>query len=114
MAYEPKNPHLSPNRVQKISKDLITDCKKDRELAFESYKYFKAQAEENPQDNTAKGLMVDCLKVMQSSKNNVVKILNLIVKMEDSVSANSELGKTTASKGPLNPIFHDLSKLLND
>jgi hypothetical protein len=54
--------------------------------------------------------MVDALKVAQASKNNVVKILNLIVKMEDNSSEN----KTKASKGPENSVFNELNNLLKD
>jgi len=54
--------------------------------------------------------MVDCLKVAQASKNNVIKILNLVVKMEE----GNEPTKTKANKGTTNSTFSDLDNLLNE
>jgi hypothetical protein len=65
--------------------------------------------DENPQDSAAKTLMVDTLKVAQASKNNVVKILNLVIKMEDTGT-----DKTKASKGTENSVFNELDTLLKD
>jgi len=107
--YVPKNPHLGPSRIQKICKDLIKEAAEDRELALEAHRYFKRQAEDND-DGASKQLMVDSLKVAQSSKNNVVKILNLVIKMEESSSDNL----TKASKGAENSVFSELDKLIND
>jgi len=67
--YTPKTRALSPTRIQKICKDLIGESGDDRGLALEAHKFFKAMVEENPQDNAAKQLMVDCLKAAQTSKN---------------------------------------------
>lgn len=106
--YTPKPPNFN-----KLAKNLIDDCKKDRTLAFDAYKYFKDISEENPQDNAAKSLMVDCLKIMQSSKTNVVKILNLVVKMEEAAPVKTGIGKTTASKGPENSLFNSIDDIIN-
>ena len=108
--YIPKNSILGPTRVQRITKKLIDESGEDRNLALEAHRFFKAMVDENPQDAAAKNLMVDALKVAQASKNNVVKILNLIVKMEDNSSEN----KTKASKGPENSVFNELNNLLKD
>ena len=108
--YVPKTSHLSPTRIQKLAKDLISEAKDDRELALNTHRFFRQMVDENPQDSTAKSLMVDCLKVAQASKNNVIKILNLVVKMEDSV----DVGKTKANKGTMNSTFSDLDNLLNE
>ena len=108
--YVPKTAHLSPTRIQKIAKDLISEAKDDRELALNTHKFFRQMVDENPQDSTAKSLMVDCLKVAQAPKNNVIKILNLVVKMEDSI----DVGKTKANKGTTNSTFSDLDNLLNE
>jgi hypothetical protein len=110
MAYVPKNPHLSPNRIQKIAKDLVGEAKADRDLALQTHKFFRQMVDENPQDSTAKSLMVDCLKVAQASKNNVIKILSLVVKMNDAMDS----GKTKANKGSENSVFSELDNLLND
>lgn len=110
--YEPKVAHLNPNRIQKIAKDLIGESKQDRDLALATHKFFRAMVDENPQDSTAKQLMVDCLKVAQASKNNVIKVLSLVAKMQNDAAPTAD--KTKASKGNENSVFSELDNLLND
>ena len=108
--YIPKNSILGPTRVQRIAKKLIDEAAEDRNLALDAHRFFRAMVDENPQDAAAKGLMVDALKVAQASKNNVVKILNLVIKKEESTSDT----KTKASKGTENSVFNELDNLLKD
>ena len=108
--YVPKNSILGPTRIQRIAKKLIEESAEDRSLALDAHRFFRAMVDENPQDAAAKGLMVDSLKVAQASKNNVVKILNLVIKMEESTPD----GKTKASKGAENSVFNELDNLLKD
>ena len=72
------------NRMLKIGKSILDDARQDRQLALESHRYFKEMVEisENT-DNDAKRLMVECLKLAQSSKNNSIKTLSLMVKLEE-------------------------------
>ena len=105
--YIPKNSLLGPTRVQRIAKKLIDEAAEDRQLALDAHRFFRAMVDENPQDAAAKGLMVDALKVAQASKNNVVKILNLVVKMEDNKTLKSAAGSP-------NSVFNELDNLLND
>lgn len=107
--YIPKNSLLGPTRIQRIAKKLIDEAGEDRKLALDAHRFFRTMIDENPQDSAAKSLMVETLKVAQASKNNVIKILSLVIKMEDS----SE-GKTKASKGSPNSVFTELDNLLND
>lgn len=110
--YIPKNPAFGPNRFQKIAKDLIKESSEDRKLALETHKFFREMVAANSNDSTAKNLMVECLKVAQASKNNVIKILNLVVKMEEAGVLPQD--KTKASKGTANTAFAELSELLHD
>jgi len=111
--YVPKTSHMSVTRIQKIAKDLVGESKIDRDLALEAHRYFKKMVEENPQDSTAKQLMVDCLKVAQASKNNVIKVLSLVAKMNMDTTVIQD--KTKAStKGTENSVFSELDNLLND
>ena len=107
--YIPKNSLLGPTRVQRIAKKLIDEAAEDRQLALDAHRFFRQMVDENPQDAASKGLMVDALKVAQASKNNVVKILNLVVKMEESNNT-----ATKNSKGPENSVFTELDNLLNE
>ena len=111
--YVPKVAHLNPNRIQKIAKDLIGEAKQDRDLALVTHKFFRAMVDENPQDSTAKQLMVDCLKVAQASKNNVIKILSLVSKMNNDAVVIGDKTKAN-SKGTENSVFSELDNLLND
>jgi hypothetical protein len=109
--YIPKVPVLNKNRVQRIAKKLIEEAGEDRRLALEAHRFFRQMVDENPNDGAAKSLMVDSLKVAQSSKNNVVKILNLVVKMEEATTED----KTKASgKGSSNNVFSQFDKLLDE
>jgi len=108
--YIPKNSLLGPTRVQRIAKKLIDEAGEDRNLALEAHRFFRAMVDENPQDAAAKNLMVDTLKVAQASKNNVVKILNLVIKMEET---NPDT-RTKASKGSENSVFNELNNLINE
>lgn len=112
--YVPKVAHLNPNRIQKIAKDLIGEAKEDRDLALHTHKFFRAMVDENPQDSTAKQLMVDCLKVAQASKNNVIKILSLVSKMNNDATSHTGDKTKATSKGTENSVFSELDNLLND
>ena len=107
--YIPKTAILGPTRIQRIAKKLIDEAGEDRKLALEAHRFFRAMVDENPQDAAAKNLMVDTLKVAQASKNNVVKIINLMIKMEE-----MPRDKTKASKGSENSVFSELDNLLNE
>jgi len=108
--YIPKNSVMGPTRVQRIAKKLIEEAAEDRKLALEAHRYFREMVDENPQDAAAKNLLVDTLKVAQASKNNVVKILNLMVKMEE-VGVEKQ---TKSSQGSPNAVFNELDHLLNE
>lgn len=107
--YIPKTAILGSTRIQRIAKKLIDEAGEDRKLALEAHRFFRAMVDENPQDAAAKNLMVDTLKVAQASKNNVVKVINLMIKMEE-----LPRDKTKASKGAENSVFNELDNLLNE
>jgi hypothetical protein len=86
--YVPKNSLLGPTRVQRIAKKLIDEAAEDRQLALDAHRFFRQMVDE---------------------KNNVVKILNLVVKMEESNNT-----ATKNSKGPENSVFTELDNLLNE
>jgi hypothetical protein len=107
--YIPKNNPLGGTRLQQIAKKLIEEAKEDRSLALDTHRFFREMVDENPQDSAAKGLMVDCLKVAQASKNNVVKIIGLMIKMEDVASDRTKSAATTPAS-----VFSELDNLTND
>lgn len=107
--YIPKTPYLAQTKLQKIAKKLIDESDEDRRLALEAHQYFKQRIEENPADNVSKALMVDCLKVAQSSKQNVVKVITIMAKMND----KDEPEKTKAS-GETESLWSDLDRKINE
>jgi hypothetical protein len=92
--YKLKNDPLDKTRLQKIAKNIVDEAKEDRAVALDAYKYFKEMVEENPQDNAAKTLMVECLKLAQGSKTNVIKAMEVVVKLETVQAKNAEKGTT--------------------
>jgi histone H3/H4 len=101
--YKLKTPVLDYNRLQKICKQIMDDSKEDRTLALDAHRYFRQMVEENPQDASAKNLMVDCLKLAQSSKTNTIKAVDLLVKLQDAFSTGEEAQAST--------IFNQLDKM---
>mgnify|MGYP003651481335 CR=1 FL=1 len=110
--YIPKTSLLSPLRIGRITKKLIDECNDDRERALETHRFFRQLVDENPQDGAAKALMVECLKVAQTSKNHVTKLLNLAVKLEEIQITNNETSKATGKKA--SSVFSELDTMLND
>jgi len=80
--YVLKNPPLDKNRIQKTCKKVIDEANEDRKLALETHRFFRQMLDENPQDSTAKNLMVDCLKLAQTSKTSILKVVDLLIKLE--------------------------------
>jgi hypothetical protein len=105
--YTLKNPVLDHNRLQKVCKQTLDDAKEDRQLALELHRYFRERVEENPQDTVSKNLMVDCLKLAQSSKSNIHRTLDIIVKLENSFGAKDASGGNQDMFSQLSDILHD-------
>jgi len=62
----------------------------DRKLALETHRFFRQIVDENPQDATAKNLMVESLKLAQSSKTTTLKVIDLLIKLENNSTKESE------------------------
>lgn len=88
--YVLKNSPMDRNRLQKVCKTLIDEANEDRKLALETHRFFRAMLDENPQDGTAKNLMVDCLKLAQTSKTSTLKVVDLLIKLEVAISKGSD------------------------
>jgi hypothetical protein len=103
-----KRSPFDKNRMLKLGKSIMDEAKEDRDLALESHNYFKEMVERSEDtDNDAKRLMVECLKLAQSSKNNSIKTLTLMIKLE-------ELGESSTKSGGTDAIsFNDLESLAN-
>jgi hypothetical protein len=76
---------------------------------LEAHRYFKERVEENPADNVSKSLMVDCLKVAQTSKQYTVKVITLMSKMND-----ERTPEKTKSSGQTESVFSELDNMLDE
>jgi len=84
--YKLKRSPVEPNRIRKTVKQLMQDSADDRKLALETYNKFKRDADDEALDmqlrTNAQKLMVESLKLAQSSKVSVAKLMDLLVKYE--------------------------------
>ena len=79
--YIPKKSYFAETRIQKIAKDLIGDCKNDRDRALDNFGYFKSLVQANPEDDKAKAEMTKSLELSQDANTKIVKVLELMLKM---------------------------------
>ena len=96
---------MDANRLQKIANAVLKECKEDRTKALATHDYFKDMVETNPTDSVAKNLMVDCLKLAQQSKTNVIKMVDLLIKLDVQVRTKS---------GGSNSAFEELASLIDE
>jgi len=52
--------------------------------------------DENPQDAAAKNLMVDCLKLAQTSKTSILKVVDLLIKLDMAQLKGSDKNETNS------------------
>tara|TARA_R100001377_G_scaffold78867_1_gene56790 strand:+ start:476 stop:796 length:321 start_codon:yes stop_codon:yes gene_type:complete len=102
--YIPKTNYFSETRVQKMAKDVVKDCVKDRELALEAFQYFKEMVADNPLDDKAKAEMSKALDLAQGANDKVVKVIDLMLKM-----TQVEM-KAKKSPTPTHLSFEDLNQ----
>ena len=105
--YKLKRPALDPNRITKITKKLLDESQDDRKRALEAYKYFKELVDQNSKDDASKNNMTACLKLAQSSKVNITKLVDLFIKLESNRSAPMSSGEKEKSSGAS---FHELDE----
>jgi hypothetical protein len=108
--YRIKNTPIDEKNINRTVKTVMDETDDDRKRALEAYDYFKAIADENPQDSTAKGLMVDCLKLAQSSKSSKIKMLDLLIKVQ---AAKDKPVAGKKNKEPEN-LYEELDNLSNE
>ena len=88
--YVLKNSPIDRNRLHKVCKKVIDEANEDRRLALDTHRFFREMLDENPQDAAAKNLMVDCLKLAQTSKTSTLKVVDLLIKLETALEKGNE------------------------
>jgi len=79
--YIPKKSFFESTRIHKIAKDVIKDCREDRERALETFEYFKGLIASDPEDDKSKAELVHALGLSMDSNDKIVKILDMMTKM---------------------------------
>jgi len=105
--YTLKKPVLDYNRLQKTCKQVLDDAREDRKYALDMHRFFRELVDDNPLDAVSKNLMVDCLKLAQSSKANVHKTLDLIIKLENTFTQSETKASSESLFTQLTDILHD-------
>lgn len=82
--YIPKKSFFEPTRIHKLAKDLLSDCRVDRDRALETFQFFKDMVEGNPDDDKAKAEMIHSLNLSMDANDKIVKILEMMIKMTQS------------------------------
>ena len=95
--YVLKNSPIDKNRIQKVCKKVLDESAEDRKFALDAHAFFRGMVDENPNDSASKNLMVDCLKLAQTSKTSILKVVELLVKLEAARSRSSEGKEDVAS-----------------
>ena len=104
--YVLKKDPMDTNRLKKVAKEIADNCRQDRKKAIETFDYFKNKvdkADEGEDVTEDKRLMVDCLKLAQTSKTNLIKLFDLLIKLEP---ISPEAGKPVS--------FDDMDEELSD
>ena len=102
--YVLKNSPIDKNRIQKVCKKVLDEANEDRKFALETHRFFRQMLDENPQDASAKNLMVDCLKLAQTSKTSTLKIIDLLIKLDTAHAGGNH-------KADVDSLYSQLDKL---
>ena len=102
--YVLKNSPIDKNRIQKVCKKVLDEATEDRKLALDTHRFFRQMLDGNPQDASAKSLMVDCLKLAQTSKTSTLKIIDLLIKLEAAQNRGDNAGEVGS-------LYSQISKL---
>ena len=79
------NPFGKNNKLR-LLRTLLQEAQEDRQLALAQLEYFKKRVEDNPADNEASRRIPECLKLTQTAKQMIVKLLELTQKEELSMT----------------------------
>ena len=85
-----KNP-FDRNRIMKCAKEIMDEGGVDRQHALDTAKYYRQKMEDHPEDFHARERHIDCLKLAQMAKNNSIKILAIMVKIDESMKDKDPL-----------------------
>lgn len=86
-----------------MCKSIMDECAEDKQKALEAYEHFKRdlQVEEGQEPvrdiSTSKKCMVECLKIAQNSKSDMIKMMGLVMKFEGSLQKSSDSTEDSGS-----------------
>lgn len=91
-----KNPVINIHRIQKHLKDCLKESDNDRIEAEKLREYFKGLVQDNREDDVAKKCIIDAEKLVQSSRKQLLDIMELLFRVEKEKGAPlvSQSGET--------------------
>jgi len=105
--YIPKKSFFEPTRIHKIAKEVLKDCRDDRNRALETFAYFQGLIDQNPEDDKSKAELVHALGLSMDSNDKIVKILDMMIKM----TQNEQKIQVSTPQKKENLSFEDLRKM---
>lgn len=107
--YTPKKKYLDDERVDKLIKDTISNSNEDRKLALSVFEIFKGKYELGT-DDFAKTDMINSLQLMQESTGNIVKLIELGIKLK----IEDQRLEVKENKDEKNTTFEALENIQNE
>lgn len=105
---------MTDARIQKIAKKIVDESFSDRKKALEAYEFFlnELKGSTGPLNFDAVKGLTDSLRLAQSSFQNVMKLIEVMVRLN--LIMKTEKGGTLADKGKHDSIFAALDSMVSD
>jgi len=79
--YIPKTSYFAPTRIEREAKSLLSEYVADKAKALEAFDYFRKMVESNPDDDRAKGEMLNALSLSIQTNDKQLKVLEAMIRM---------------------------------
>ena len=87
--YIPKTSYFAPTRIEKEAKTLLSEYTADKKKALEAFNYFRKMIEMNPDDDRAKGEMLNALSLSIQANDKQLKVLEAMIRMRRDILQKS-------------------------
>jgi len=88
--YIPKTSYFAPTRIEKEAKSLLSEYAADKAKALEAFDCFRQMVETNPDDDRAKGEMLNALSLSIQSNDKQLKVLEAMIRMRRDILQKSK------------------------
>lgn len=104
--YDPQLRSVTQAKLAKLLKDISFQAKKDKKAAIEAYEFANDLWQKNPTNEDYGKMVVDLLKVMQSSNQSSQKAADLMLKY---LKETGEIKQKKPDAVPKVPSFEDMT-----